>query len=223
MSNYGLPDMLDSFIFEGLPNYKNISSAIRLASPSVELTSAVGAILIPTIQELAPIYQMIADLYSGVPDQNWIVQKPSYANFAVEDLLVVADKVPVIEFARTFTGAEINRFRATILAISQNAKDLDGLEENISTFNHFVKSYEKDKKRLNLVNLSGFILGQAAKARGIPFASWLIKILQKHVLKQVDRSQALSEILDQMEANIVGNFPNAVLVSRMKSKLKDQI
>ncbi|MFL5786796.1 MAG: hypothetical protein ACJ748_01975 [Flavisolibacter sp.] len=223
LSAYGIPDMLDTIFFEDAPAHQNLSIDTKLAAPSVELTAALGATFVPVLNELTPIYRMIADLYSGIPNENWIIQKPDYANFAVEDLLVISDKIPVIEFAQTFTGAEINRFRETILAISQNAKDLEDLETNISAFNHFVKSYEKDKNKLNLMNLSGFVLKQSGKTEGIPFASWLIKILQKYVLKQARKSTKLGAILDQMEANVVGNFPNAVLVSTMKTKLKDRI
>lgn len=223
LGSYGISDMLSTILFENSPGYENIALAVKLASPSVELTAAVGATFVPIASELIPIYQMIADLYSGVPSENWIVQNPDYANFAVEDLLVISDKVPVIEFAQTFTGAEINRFRETILTISQNAKGLEDLEENIVAFNHFVKSYEKDKKKLNMMNLTGFILKQAGKVQGIPFASWMVNLLQKNVLKQASKSERLSSIIDQMEANIVGTFPSAVLVSNMKTKLKDKI
>lgn len=218
----GVPDMLDTFVFDK-PPATDISLATRLTAPSIGLTAAVGATFVPFEHGLIPVYQMLADLYSGVPDENWIIQQPDYANFAVEDLLVVADRVPVIEFARTFTGAEINRFRETVLMISQNAKSPEDLQENISAFNHFVKSYEKDKKKLNLMNLSGFILGQAGNAKGVPFSTWLIKILQKHVLAYARKNAQLAYILDQMEANIAGAYPNAVLVSGMKTKLKDKI
>ncbi len=36
---------------------------------------------------------------------------------------MVADKVPVVEFAKTFTGSEVNRFRETVLSINQTVKD----------------------------------------------------------------------------------------------------
>lgn len=223
LSSFGIPDMLNTFLFENSPTYNNLVVAMNMASPPVELTAALGATFVPVENNLIPIYQMIADIYSGIPDENWVIQKPDYANFAVEDLLVVSDKVPVVEFAQTFTGAEINRFRETILGISQNVAGVEDLRENIEAFNHFVKSYEKDKNKLNFMNLTGFILNQAGKAQGVPLASWLVKTLQNRVLKQARKSETLSAILDKMEANIVGNFPTAVLVSTMKTKLKNKI
>lgn len=223
LSAFGISDMVNTMLVGDASGRANPSFALNIASSSVELTAALGATFVPVINELLPVYQMMADLYSGVPDENWMIQEPAYANFAVENLLVVADKVPVTEFAQTFTGAEVNRFRETVLAISQNVKGPEELEENIAAYNHFVKLYERDSKKLNLMNIGGFVLGQAAKAKGIPFASWLIKQLQKYVLKKARNNAALGAIIDHIEANIAGNYPAAVLISGMKTKLKDKI
>ncbi len=223
LSGFGIPQMLNTLFSDGEDRSSNASLALQLAAPSIELTAAVGATFIPTDQYLTPMYHALADLYSGVPGENWMIANPQYANLVVDKLLVVGDKVPVLEFAQTFTGPEINKFRQIVLGISQNVNDLGELEENVTAFNHFVKLYEKDKKKLNIMNLSGFVLGQAGKLHGIPFASWLVKTMQKYVVTQARKSERIGFIIDQMEARLVNNFPNAVLVSNIKTKLKDKI
>lgn len=223
LSGFGIPHMLN-ILFSDEENRGSVASLVaQLATPSIELTAAVGATFIPTDEYLTPMYRALADLYSGVPGENWMMTNPQYANLVVDELLVVGDKVPVLEFAQTFTGPEIKRFREIVLGISQRVNDLGELEENVTAFNHFVKRYEKDRKKLNIMNLSGFVLGQAAKSHGIPFASWLIKILQKNVVTQAKKNNPIASIVDQMEARAVNNFPDAVLVSSLKTKLKDKI
>lgn len=47
--------------------------------------------------------------------------------------------------------------------------------------------------------------------------------MQKYLVTQSRKSETLGTIIDQMEARLVNNFPNAVLVSNIKTKLKDKI
>jgi len=192
------------------------------ASTSVDLAASTDSILIPVKSkdyDGAPYSSMLADLYSGVPHSEWVVQKPDYANFASEEILSISKQVPIIELATTFNSAEIKRFQEIILSISQHEANIDELGDAISAFNYFVKQYEKDAKNLNFWNIQGFVLGAIGKRTGIPFASWILK----NALKYSSRNLVIGKIFNRLEAEIVGAYPNAILVSRMRDKIKNKL
>jgi hypothetical protein len=197
-----------------------------MSAPPVSWAAATGSFLVPAGDDkftTAPFSQMLADLYSGVPDKNWVMQRPAYANFAIEELLVIADKIPVVEFATTFSAGQVNRFREVILAISNNNSTPEDLEESVLAFNHFVKEYEKNKNHLGMWNIGGFVLGQIGKATGISFGSWVAKTLTKALEKGSPNNKIIGSIVDKVEGQVQGAFPSAILVSKMKERLKKNI
>jgi len=197
----------------------------HMAAAPVEIAAAFDSVVIPPETDrasMAPYYETISEFYSGVPDKE-IMPRPGYANFAIKELLVVSQLVPIVEFAKTFTGAEVKRFRNIITGMARHHQTPEDLEATIGAFNHFVKQYEKSKLRRNIWSLSGYLLSSLGKTTGIPLGNYLLKYLAKEGRKRADKNPQIATILDQLEATLVGNFPDAIFVSKMKTKLKNKI
>lgn len=197
----------------------------HLAAAPVELAAAYGSVVIPPgnrEHSMANHCEIISQFYSGVPGTD-VMPKPGFANFAVEELLVVSQHVPIVEFAKTFKSAEIYRFRKIIVGLAQYSQSPEEIEEAVEAFNHFVRSYESSPQRKAVWGISGFLLSTIGKATGLPFGSAILKILLKGSQGQAERNTKMASILHQLEAGLTGSFPDAIFVSKMKTKLKNKI
>jgi hypothetical protein len=196
-----------------------------MAAAPVEMAAAYGSVVIPPETgevSMASYCEAISQFYSGVPDKD-IIPKPGFANFTIDELLVVSRHVPIVEFAKTFTSAEVQRMRTIILGMSQYQQSPEALEETIDAFNHFVRQYERSKLRRNIWTFSGYLLSSIGKASGLPFGNYLLKYLAKEGRSRADKNRQIATILDQLEASLTGNVPEAIFVSKMKTKLKNKI
>ncbi len=224
ISQFGIVNILDAVL--KYHTKKDFKIELMAAAPMVELAAATGAVLMPTIEpgfDLSPFCQIIANFYSGVPNNSLLIPKPDYTNFAVEEILTISQHVPILEFAKTFNSAEINRFRNLVLDISNSSASSEDIDATIAAFNYFVKQYENNKSRLSAWNIGGFVLNQMGKASGIPYSSWVLKLLTNTVLKHGAKFEKISSILDSIRGHAHGAYPSAILVSKMRDKIKKKI
>jgi hypothetical protein len=190
------------------------------ASRIVEWSAALEANLIPHPffgKNIEPLYRTTSLFYSGLPTKDWIPANFEYANLAIEKLLVVDDDVPPVEFATSFSNADINRFRKQIFDISRHKRSPEELLSSIELFNSWVKQY--DRSRNTPWDISGFVLDLVEIPTGIPFFSWTVERIHMLMRKYGVESEGLGDFMDSLATDTV---PSAVLVSRMRQQLADK-
>jgi len=183
-------------------------------------------VLIPATingHDTAPISGLVADVYSGTPNAEWVLQDKGFANFTAENILSITQHLPVLELATTFNGTEISRFRKLILDIAHHQPTMEDVQETIEAYNHFVKQYEKNKDNWSSWNIKGFIIGLIGKASGVSMASWLMGHALKHLIKYSSSDPRLARAIETIEASLQGGVPEAVLLSKMRDKVKKKL
>ncbi len=206
---------------------KDFKGVFDLCTPPVEWAAATGSILIPTTvgeYDTEPISSLIANVYSGTPSSDWVLQGRSHVNFAAENILTISQYLPVLELATAFNGTEISRFRNLIFDLANNQPVKENLMETIEAYNHFVKQFEKNKDNWATWNIKGFILGLIGKGiTGVPLPSWLLGHVLKHTMKFGGKDPRVAKALDTIEASLQGGLPEAVLISKMRDKVKKKL
>lgn len=225
LSRFGTANLIRSML--EFHTKKDFKAVFDLSAPAVEWEAATGSILIPaTIEgyDTAPISGLVADVYSGTPSEDWVLQDRSIANFTAENILTISQYLPVLELATTFNGAEISRFRKLVLDITRHQQTQEGLQETIEAYNHFVKQYEKNKDNLASWNIKGFVLGLIGKGiTGVPMPSWLLGHVLKQTMKFGGKDPRLAKTIETIEANLQGSIPDAVMISKMRDKVKKKL
>ncbi|MEO3404937.1 hypothetical protein AAFN85_13610 [Mucilaginibacter sp. CAU 1740] len=197
-----------------------------MSAPAVEWAAGTGSILIPSTvhgYDTTAVSSLIADLYSGTPSEDWVMQKRDYANFTADNILAINGYLPVVELATTFNSVETARFRKLVLDISKHQGTLEEVAETVEAYNHFVKQYEKNKDHLSAWNIKGFIIGLLGKATDIPMASWLMGHALKYAIKISGNNPSLIKVIETIEAGLQGSVPDAVLLSKMRDKVKKKL
>lgn len=216
--NVGLGPFISSMI-------KNISGKdyfieIMQASNSIEWAAATGSVLCPT-GPLTFNEENLAYLYSGVK-QDWELEIETTPNIATGKLLTIAQHVPVIDLAQTFTGNEVRRFRALIGNLTHN-KTAQEIDVIVSNFNESVKQYERNKRRLDSWDVKGvgLDLTQEIANTAIPFSGFITKQIGRVIEKTGERYESVGKVVDKVQSKLSRTSPNIVLVSRMRDKVKD--
>jgi len=199
------------------------------ASSSVEWGGALGANIFPIVDSNGyseePHTEIIASIYSGVPE-GWVPNYVSNINTTVEGILSISKDIPVIEFAKSFGGGDIDRLRGLVYGIVKHQYNPDLLKEAIDKFNKEVISYEKSSKRLNEWDIIGLVLELSSLSLRnktgvyIPLAGWFLNMFVKLIEIYGTNYTFLLKIFDNMKASIMNVTPDAVLVCRMKRSLK---
>lgn len=204
---------------------KDLKIDLMICAPAVEIAAAVGAILIPVDIEgydTSPISSVVANLYSGTPDEDLVMLDRESANFTANEILSISKYLPVVELAKTFNSVEIDRFRKLVLDIATHQPSFDDISETVEAYNHFVKLYEKDRDKYAKWNIKGFVIGLAGKQSGIPMASWLMGHAFKYIGKSASNT-GVSDLLRFLNASVQGGLPDAILISSMKEKVRKQL
>lgn len=193
---------------------------IMEASNSIEWAAANQAILCP----VGPLSQNeinLAHLYSGVRN-DWELNLITKPNIATDGILSIANHVPVLELAETFSGTEIDRFRELVTDLTHN-KNSEDLEIVIQEFNKSVKSFEKKSKHLEMWDIKGIILDSAIEITNsaIPFSGFITKQIGRILNYCGEHCSALDQVLRNVEAKTHLTSPNVILVSKMRNKIKD--
>ncbi|SFA55164.1 MULTISPECIES: hypothetical protein [Pedobacter] len=225
LSSYGTINLMGP-IFE-LNENRDLKLEFMTAIPAVEMAASTGSVLVPTTvhgYDTTNVSSLIADLYSGTPRADWVLHNKNFTNFTAENILAVSANLPVIELATTFDSVEIQRFRDLVLNISKHQKTHEDVSETVEAYNHFVRQYEKNKNNLSAWNIKGFVIGLIGKAMpGVPMASWLINHALKHIIKISGNAPELIKIVETIEAELQGGIPDAVLLSKMRDKVKKKM
>lgn len=224
---------VQSGVFGGLG--KIISSVINQSDTLIELETSLSALNIqmsstfhahyipfqsagekPHIDQiLAPI---IASIYSGMPlsgDHEFIDRTRSL----VSGILPMTNNIPVLEIANAFAGSDIDRFRALIHTMAKYNTTPEDLEQTIKGFNNEVKKFVGRDKFTNFYDVAGVLISLNSNAI-IPPTGWLIWFLEDFLQKYMD-SSLFGSVLDTFKGITTLTPANAVLINRMRNKLKD--
>ncbi len=235
---YMYPEIIGSDGALGIRHFglsRSISKTIRLddmqtisldlITQMVEWCGALDCHLIPNNHSkvsLEPAYKLVANIYTGMPDTNWVPKNFDYSNFAVSKILSVDSEIPIVDFVSSFNSPDINLFREFIHGLVYHKKSIDEVESSISGFNFLIKSYEDSKKSLNEWDISGFIIDLVTNPLNVVLSSWVINRLGYLIEKYSPKNSSLQKYLDQIESMKTGaSLPSAVLVSRMRNQLAD--
>ncbi|MEB2494307.1 hypothetical protein SOP93_24730 [Peribacillus frigoritolerans] len=216
--NVGLGPILSSII-KNLTG-KDYFLEIMQASNSIEWAAATGAVLCPS-GPLAANEENLAFLYSGVK-QDWKLEIETSPNIATGKLLTIAQHVPVVDLAQTFTGSEVKRFRALLGDLTHN-KTPQEINVIVSNFNESVKQYERNNRRLDSWDVKGvgLDLTQEIVNTAIPFSGFVTKQIGRVIEKAGERYESVGKVVDNIQSKFNRTSPNIVLVSKMKDKVKD--
>ncbi|WP_188453385.1 hypothetical protein [Virgibacillus oceani] len=216
--NIGLGPIINTTVknFTG----KDYFIEIMDASQSIEWAAANQAVLCP-VGPLAKNEENIAYLYSGVR-RDWGLNLVTSPNIATEGILTIANYVPVLELAETFTGKEIDQFRKLLIDLTYN-KSSDEINSIVEEFNKTVKAYEKKRKRIDTWDVKGITLDTALELTNsaIPFSGFIAKQVGRLIDYSGDKNESVRKAIQQVQSKISSTSPNVILVSRMRDKVKD--
>lgn len=196
-----------------------------IASQSVEWSGALDAHLIPFQMgkiSIEPYARIIANIYSGVPEKNWVPTNFGYANLATGRILAVDSDIPVLEFANTFKSPDINLFREFIYDLVYHKKSPEELEAAIKEFNFHVEEYEKTKKAVTDLDITGFVVDLATNRLNMVLSSWVVERLINLFEKYSGKTSTLQKLIDNIESiKTFASPPSSILLSRMRNNLSD--
>lgn len=175
--------------------------------------------------------ELIATIYSAMPSgMGMAVPAP---NVNVDDVLAIGKHIPVVEFAKSFSGADIERFRSLMHNLSSHRYDAAEMGKAVQSFNSAVKQYESGVERLEKWNIAGTLVLNAAGLAANPkvsaavatvsFGTWTIAVLRKLVNDGVLSNPEIRAWIDSAEGELLGVPPDAVLVSRIKNQLRKKL
>jgi len=216
--NVGLGPTINSMIKQASGNDYMLEN--MHACHSIEWAAANNAVLCP-IGHLAQHEERLAYLYSGVRE-GWNLEIETSPNIATGEILTIAQHVPVIELAKSFTGSEIRRFRQLVVDITRN-KSNEEIQIAIEEFNDSVKRYERNQSRTDSWDLKGITLDASLEMANaaIPFAGFVTKQLGRLIGFGAERYTGLDKVVNQVQSKVYGTSPNVILVSKMRNKMKD--
>lgn len=199
------------------------------ASMAVEWAACLGAHVCPSESpsySSAPAVNLLAAMFSPFADQHVPVADSRERSIA-EELLAIDNDVPVVEFAKEFEGADINRFRVEVDRIARWNQDEEFLAEAISRFNAEVRQYERRPNRLRTMNLSGLAAATAAEAapafpeplRHVPLGVWLLGMAISLGGEATKKSGVAGRLWDSANGRLARTTPRSVLLSRLRTRL----
>lgn len=190
------------------------------ASNSIEWAAANNAVLCP-VGPLARNEERLAYLYSGVRE-GWNLEIETSPNIATDAILTIAQYVPVIELAQTFTSTEIKRFRQLIVDVTHN-KSSEEINAAIQDFNENVKRFERNRNRIDTWDVKGVTLdtGLEVANSAIPFMGFVTKQIGRILKHKGANHKKIGEIVDRVQSKVYRTSPNVILVSKMRDKVKD--
>jgi hypothetical protein len=154
---------------------------------------------------------------------------PQAALSTIKDLLAIDNRVSVVEFAREFSSADIQRLRDLVLRLTRENIDPDYLNDAIQKFNAEVRHYEKRPDLLKSLNLVGLI-SAGVVATGVvdpsiqklvPLAGILLGFLVNRIIDEVPRySGSVGSLVDFLNSVLALKAnAGAVLVARARKDI----
>lgn len=191
------------------------------AEPGVNYAASLGSHCVPSNSfNNEPYVNVIANLYSGMP-KNFVRGNQLLANTAVENILVVSNDIPVLDFAKSFNSGDIDRFHNLIYGLTKHIKDENELLSSIEQFNKEIRHYVNDSKSLGAADVRGFIIdgATAVSQTSIPFAGWFVERVTSLLNAAGRRNSAIRKVQDYLSGFVSDTKPDAVLVARMRDQL----
>lgn len=198
---------------------------------AVEWAAALGAVVQPTEMEIfsdRSYTEFLANLYSGLNGDALPRIAPA-SNVRVSDILAVGRDVPVLDFARSFTGGDIDRLRTFIVQLARHRYDADEAATAVDAFNKEVERYANDSKRLERWDLMGLVLmaggatasTEAAKVSGIvSLGIWVFTRIKMLIEEGTLSEPNVVRWVDSTLAELYKTSTDAVLVHRLKQRLR---
>lgn len=205
---------------------------IMHAAHGVEWAGALGAHAVPCStgsysEEAAADF--LATMYSPL-EKGSIPIADARSNKTVDNLLGLDNDVPVVDFAREFVGADVQRLRRAVRDITIWNQDDDMLERAIEAYNRDVRQYEKRPDRLKTFNVVGMVPAIAAAAafpellgpygRFLPLGLWMLGVLITSNTEPKHQGPAVGRLIDYVNALLAAETPRAVLLSRLRKQVK---
>ena len=204
---------------------KDVRLELMACSSSIEWAVALNATYFPIEVDgysEAPAAQLCASVYSGVKNQS-IINPIQNLEVLVNGLLTLNNDAPVLEVAEAFADNDIEKLRQLVL---KNGAGTD-VETMIQSINKEVQHFEKNQNRLARLDMYGLASAAVAAASVttnvlpssiyVPLGAWVVQ----YVLKNADSSKdAGGPVLDWLRAKNTWSNKDAVLISRLRNKLK---
>lgn len=214
------------FSAAGLPS-RNIE--FDFAAMTVEWAAALKANVYP-VQTAGfserPYTEILASLYSGNRKGDF-PRCESLPNVQINDLLAVGREVPVLDFAKSFKGEEIARFRACVNSISKHQYNLDETKAAVTAFNKEVERYAGNAARVNKWELLGLVLSAgsfvpkvATPATIMSIGVYFIELMKRLVNDGTISNPLVVEWMDGVTSTLMSTTTDAVLVCRLKERLR---
>lgn len=207
-----------------------LSSAAMSVEWGGAIRSMVSPVESPTYSDRGAL-ELIASIYSAMPFG--VATTVSTPNVNVDDVLAIGKHVPVLEFARSFSGADIERFRSLMYNLSSHNYDKAEMAKAVQSFNSAVKQYESSIERLEKWNIAGTLILNSAGLTANPkvsaavatvsFGAWTIALLHKLVSDGTLSNPDIRAWIDSAEGELLATPPDAVLVSRIKGQLRKKL
>lgn len=207
---------------------RELSLELWHASSAVEWAAVLGATVIPFnsdgYSEQRHI-ELLASAYSGVVDQT-IPMRFGEVDLAVEGFFSIDNDAPIGEFAKVFSGSDVDRIRRLVFSIGESNFSADSINAAVLDFNEKVARYERHADRLKRLDWVGLAAGistvalkDAAAAAYLPLGLWLAHYLVQGGDPTRDFGGAT---LDFLRAANSWTSRDVVLVSRMRKALKSR-
>jgi len=180
--------------------------------------------------------EFLAGLYSAGAPKRSKAPGPGILeplNVVAQEILSVDDAVPIVEFAKSFRGGEVDRFRALVSRIRAENATEEQVATAVSEFNAAVRHYAQRPDRVKNWELLGALqlastvaatlVVPEAKATvfAVSLGALLLRVLVNAAVEDAGPKNAvLSGWVDTMNATLAGTSPDAVLVARMKKRLR---
>jgi hypothetical protein len=206
------------------------SIEIEHAGEMVEWAAALGAtvcpVATPTYSEEAAS-ELVAAFYGGTSDEFLPSVTPEIHRL-IGDLLVIDDDSPVVDFAKAFGGADIDRLRTLVGNYASTYVVPEDMDAAIQKFNDAVRGYESRADRIKSLGLVAIGLA-SAKAAGLVKPEQALIPLGAAILTGLiviggeefaHRSTIVGRLLDAANGALSARRPGPVLVARMRRRLK---
>lgn len=207
---------------------RDISLELWAAASKVEHASALGAHAFAQVTagyDETKACDLVAGLYSSHSSL-----MPRKALTAVEGILGIDSRVPIVPFAKEFYSEDVARFRRLVVRMGRENVDNESLVDTIERFNSTVRKYEKRPDLLKALNVVG-LTSATATAIGVvpdetrhlvPLLGTLFGYICHRLYDELPRiSGNVGKIMDLANAYLAGvRAPDVVMVARMKRDIR---
>jgi hypothetical protein len=203
------------------------------AAAVVEWAAALNAHVFPKATETyseEAASNLLAAMYSPFGPGGVPVADPRVHGI-VDGLLAIDNDIPLLEFAKGFRGADVDRFRSIVTELATWNQEDSYLQQAVERFNAEVRQCESKPNRLRTMNVTSLIAAVAAEAapalphalhniQHLPVGVWLLGVLLGFANEPTPKSGVVGRLWDHTNGLLGRTSPRAVLVSRLRQRVK---